>query len=59
MRLDGAQQAEFYRIKEEAKSKTSRLQADHDVLATAQVRCCCMLSWLVENLPSCHIWGCE
>ena len=38
VRLDAAQQAEFYRIKEEAKSKTSKLQADHDALLANQVR---------------------
>ena len=37
VRLDAAQQAEFYRIREEAKSKTSKLQADHDALAATQV----------------------
>lgn len=37
VRLDAAQQAEFYRIKEEAKSRTSKLRADHDALQAAQV----------------------
>ena len=67
VRLDGAQQAEYWRIKEEAKSKTSRLQADHDVLAAAQVRrgcwgrgCCrlgCFLLLMAEGcrgvMPAC------
>lgn len=35
--LDAQLQAEFYKIQEEAKSKTSRLRADHDSLSTAQV----------------------
>lgn len=38
VRLDAAQQAEFYRIKEEAKSKTSKLAADRDALTAAQAR---------------------
>ncbi len=35
--LNAQHQAEFYKIQEEAKSKTSKLRSDHDSLQTAQV----------------------
>jgi hypothetical protein len=35
--LNAQHQAEFYKIQEEAKSKTSKLRADHDSHQTAQV----------------------
>lgn len=44
MHLDPQLQAEFYKIQEEAKSKTSKLRADHDTFQLAQVlllsQCC-------------------
>lgn len=45
--LDPQLQAEFYKIQEEAKSKTSKLRADHDTFQIAQVlllsQCCARL----------------
>ena len=38
LRLTDEQQAEFYRIQEEAGSKTARLRADHAALQAAQAR---------------------
>ena len=35
--LDAQLQAEYYKIQEEAKSKTSRLRTDHEALRAAQV----------------------
>lgn len=35
--LNAQLQAEFYKIQEEAKSKTSKLRADHDSLQATQV----------------------
>lgn len=34
--LDAQLQAEFYKIQEEAKSKTSKLRTDHEALKAAQ-----------------------
>ena len=38
LRLTDEQQAEFYRIQEEAGSRTAKLRADHAALQAAQAR---------------------
>ena len=54
MHLDAQLQAEWYKIQEEAKSKTSKLRTDHEALRATQAR-----PWsntLLLSYYTCHPW---
>lgn len=52
LHLDAQTQAEYYKIKEEAKSKTSKLRTDHEALKAGQA------SSIVNLKPACRLLHC-